>query len=388
MMSRQSNTLAQRGFGLVEIMVGLIIGLIGMLVVMQVYSASEGQKRSTTSGSDALSSGLVALYTPLREARQAGYGLSALNALGCRVRAYNANRVPADFTFPAMAPVIINPVNIPAGDANSDVVMMTYGNSDGYLDGVKFTPKPAALDEFRVQNRSGFRIGNLVMVVEPGLDCTIAQVTNLPASGLCGDVAGIANEVGHNDGTYMDPASGCAAVPSTFNKPGGLGVIYTNGTLYDLGPSPTSVVYAVRNQTLTVCDFMAQDCTDPGKTGDPAVWMPAASHIVSLQAQYGRDTTPITDGVVDLFNKTTPAVALAPPTLGCQWARISAAKLAVLARGTHYDKAVVTTTMPTWSGGIFDTTAVADWDHYRYQVYESVLPLRNVVWMGPQPPPC
>jgi type IV pilus assembly protein PilW len=386
MMIRQSRTFLQQGFGLVEIMVGLLIGLIGMLVVMQVYSASEGQKRSTTSGSDALSSGLIALYTPLREARQAGYGISKLNVLGCTVRAYNANRFPAGFTFPALAPVIINPANIPAGDANSDVVMVTYGNSDGIIDGEPFTLKPAAFDEFRVNNRSGFSIGNLVLAVEPGLDCTIAEVTDLPDSGLCGSSAGAANEVAHNAGTYTSPASGCAVVPANFNRPGGLGVIYGNGTLYDLGPSPSSVVYAVRNQTLTVCDFIAQDCTDPGKTADSTVWLPAASNIISLQAQYGRDTSPVMDGQVDVYNKTTPAAGgFGPLSVNCQWARISAVKLAVLARSTHYDKTVVTTAMPAWSGGAFDATGVSDWNHYRYQVYESVLPLRNIVWLGPQP---
>jgi type IV pilus assembly protein PilW len=380
-MSRQASTLTQRGFGLVEIMVGLLIGLISMLVVMQVYSASEGQKRSTTSGSDAQSSGIIALYTPLREARQAGYGMSNLDVLGCVVRAYNANRVPSTFTFPAMAPVIINPAGIPAGDAGSDVIMVTYGNSNGLVEGVKFMQKPGASAPYQVDNRSGFGVGDLLIAVQSGLDCSIVQVTNLPASGTCGDVAGDPAEVQHNSGTYKSPSATCATVPADWNKPGGLGVTYTSGILYDLGSLPVSVVYAVRNQTLTVCDFLAQDCTDPAKTTDSTVWLPAASHIVSLQAQYGRDTSATMDSIVDVYDKATPTA----PNLNCKWARIPAARMAVLARGVQYEKDVVTTAAPTWTGGAFDTSGVADWNHYRYQVYETVLPLRNIVWLGPQP---
>jgi len=62
------------GFSLVEIMVGMVIGLLSTIVVMQVYATFEGQKRTTTSGSDAQTNGAVALYTVERDARLAGYG--------------------------------------------------------------------------------------------------------------------------------------------------------------------------------------------------------------------------------------------------------------------------------------------------------------------------
>jgi len=37
-----------RGFGLVEIMVGLVIGMITSLIVFQVFEVTERQKRTTT----------------------------------------------------------------------------------------------------------------------------------------------------------------------------------------------------------------------------------------------------------------------------------------------------------------------------------------------------
>ena len=46
-------SLPQRGFGLVEIMVGILIGMLMVLIIFQVYTVSEGQKRTVTSASDA-----------------------------------------------------------------------------------------------------------------------------------------------------------------------------------------------------------------------------------------------------------------------------------------------------------------------------------------------
>jgi len=42
-----------KGFSLVEIMVGLTIGMFGILIMMQVFAIAEETKRTTTSGGDA-----------------------------------------------------------------------------------------------------------------------------------------------------------------------------------------------------------------------------------------------------------------------------------------------------------------------------------------------
>ena len=54
---KHSSITRESGFSLVEIMVGMAIGLLTTLVIMQVFSAFEGQKRSTTGSADAQTSG-------------------------------------------------------------------------------------------------------------------------------------------------------------------------------------------------------------------------------------------------------------------------------------------------------------------------------------------
>ena len=52
----------QAGFTLVEVMIALLIGLIGIIVMMQTFAVSEGFKRTATSGTDAQINGGVGMY--------------------------------------------------------------------------------------------------------------------------------------------------------------------------------------------------------------------------------------------------------------------------------------------------------------------------------------
>ncbi|HVK95151.1 MAG TPA: prepilin-type N-terminal cleavage/methylation domain-containing protein, partial [Noviherbaspirillum sp.] len=60
------------GFSLIEIMVGLAMGMVSMVVIMQVFSVFEGGKRTTTGGADAQSNGAISLYMIERDVRMAG----------------------------------------------------------------------------------------------------------------------------------------------------------------------------------------------------------------------------------------------------------------------------------------------------------------------------
>lgn len=81
-MKKQHTILRQAGFTLAEIMVGLAIGMLATLVILQVFSVFETQKRATTGTADAQTNGSIALYTLGREMQLAGYGLIPFGVAG------------------------------------------------------------------------------------------------------------------------------------------------------------------------------------------------------------------------------------------------------------------------------------------------------------------
>ena len=65
----------QRGISLIELMVGVVIGLIAILVIYQTFAVAEGVKRQTISAGDAQRTGLVAMYLLGSELGNAGSGI-------------------------------------------------------------------------------------------------------------------------------------------------------------------------------------------------------------------------------------------------------------------------------------------------------------------------
>lgn len=127
-MNRRSNNLrikAIGGFSLVEIMVGMVIALFSMIIIAQVFSVSEGVKRTTTSGGDALLNGASSVFELERLLKEAGYGLFSST---------NLSPLPSD---PAGTP----PVVITPGAANaSDSIVLRYRQNWDYG---SFPPDPA-----------------------------------------------------------------------------------------------------------------------------------------------------------------------------------------------------------------------------------------------------
>jgi len=70
----------QAGFSLVDVMVGMLLGLIGTIIIFQVFEQSERVKRTTTGGGDAQQNGIAAVFSLERGLRQAGYGFNASDA--------------------------------------------------------------------------------------------------------------------------------------------------------------------------------------------------------------------------------------------------------------------------------------------------------------------
>jgi len=338
------------GFSLIELMVGLVIGMVALLVVMQVFSLSEGSRRTTVGGDDAQTGGAIAFTSLQRDIRQAGYGINAPNLIGCSVL------LPTGWTVSALAPLTINHASIPAGDANTDTLLVAQGNSSGSPEGDRINAQPSNA-VYAVATTTAFTLGDQI-IAEPANRPTPCNLT-------------------------MEPLVLPPADPNVTVGTGVAGMV--NGALFNLGQRPQVVAYAVRSGNLTTCDYTTNDCSVAANTGDPTVWVPIGENVVSLRAQYGRDTTaPGMDGVVDVFDQTTP-------TTKCEWARMRAVRLALVTRSGQYEKTNVTTASPVWAGSIdssgnpaqpVNLAGLPNWQQYRYKTFETTVPLRNMAWQG------
>jgi type IV pilus assembly protein PilW len=162
-----------------------------------------------------------------------------------------------------------------------------------------------------------------------------------------------------------------------------LGVSYTtNGSIYNLGAGPTRNTYRVANNQLLM-DSMFSTTTS----------LTLADNIVLLKAQYGKDdgvangtvtnaTYVADDGAVDGYSNTMPVTPSATDL-----ARVLSVRMAVVARSAQAEKPSVeggacdtTTAAPTWSGGTLDLSTDVNWKCYRYRVFETTVPMRNLLW--------
>jgi type IV pilus assembly protein PilW len=195
------------------------------------------------------------------------------------------------------------------------------------------------------------------------------QATDLPALP--------ADAIPHIQGNYTDLNG--SNVLTRYNAAAGLPVAYsvwdntaqTGGRVFDFGPSPSVLVYSLNNNQLVMQNLISN------------IQNTVAEDIIQLQAQYGRDTTATADGTVDVWDNTVPATADA-------WSRVLAMRIAVAARSSQFERpdpatgvCNTTTAAPVWSGGTLDVSADASWMCYRYKVFETVVPLRNQIWMQP-----
>ena len=332
----------QRGVSLVEIMIGLVLGMLSVLIVLQVFQRSDGARRAALGGDDAQNSGALALTQLQRELRQGGHGVASFPIIGCDLL------LPNGRTLTALAPVTINHPDIPAGDEDTDTLMVVYGSSGGSPEGSRIVLQPAGAS-YSVPAPGAFQVGDFV----------IASPATRPATCLL----------------QMTTVVSVAA-PNVNTSAGVLGM--ANGRLYNLGRTPRVQVYAVRAQQLTVCDMLASDCARAADADNPAVWVPIGHQVVSLRAQYGRDTTaPAMDAVVDVFDQDAPTTA-------CEWMRVSAVRLAVVARSPQQAAQAVTASAPTWAGSASQPIALdalEDWQQFRYRTFETLVPIRNMTWL-------
>ena len=396
----------QSGFSLVEIMVALVIGMLGVVVILQVFSAFETQRRTTSGGDDAISGGSIALHLLQRDIQHAGWGMSAVNVQACNITGLTE---PAGSSM-LLAPVLINPRNsagaliIPAGDANTDTLVVVSGNG-GVVEGdtiLSDTGGPVGnvvQNSYVVNGVSGFKKADLVVAAPQRRTKTAC---NLKAVKVTGEIGATTRKIDVEGGAPFDVEPGAR--------------------LFNLGQTPVVMAYAIRDGNLTMCNWRKYDCTSTSEANNRTVWVPVASNIVSLRAQYGRDTTPERmRGIVDTWDKTLPTTGISSnpnrDIPACGVMRTSAVRLVLVARSSqpektddwptltkHVSSPVATWTDLSWmalendSGALLGTATAAataaaiklpspdaswpTWQDFRYKVFQTVVPLRNFNQQG------
>ena len=328
----------QAGFTLVEIMVGLAIGLLATLVIMQVFSNFEAQNRTTTSSADAQTNGSIALYNISSEMQTAGYPLTSSTTsspLKCTT-----------LTFGSTGLTGISPVTIADGGTGaSDSITLRYGTTaaGGIASTITAVGSPNPND-VTIDSSLGCNTNDVALITN-GTTCAMTRATAVTSS-----------------------------VPATITLQDTTSVV-VGATVACLG-NWNEVTYAVNNGKLE-------------RNGVPTV-----DGIVDLQAQYGVSSSATSNQVVQWVDAT--GSTWAAPTVTDR-NKIKAIRIAIVARSAQRDPATVTTACSStitaspsglcaWSGSAsspaptIDLSGDPNWQHYRYRVFETIIPLRNVIW--------
>ena len=342
---------AQHGLTLVELLVGLATGLVVLLVVSQVMQSFEGQKRTSTGGNDSQTNGAVALYLLEQEIRMAGYGLFGPEGAYCRngINIYKDGGVVKNAEPFAPARIIDG-----GGGSDSIVLMRSDGAADALpLSIVKNMANPSSI--VTVGSDGGLQEGDLVVLGDRGGNkvCTVMQLSQPPKN------TGNGVNLVHNSGNG-----------SPYNPKDPFPVAYVVGDIAFRYGDGTSFGrrFSVR------CDHLVE--SDPVDVADAAVTCanstPIVAQVVDLQAEYG-----VVDGGALTWRSATGDWAALDAD---ETAQIRAIRVGVVTRHPQFEKtAVPAAQAPAWMGEA-TTDLIAANPNYRHRVFETVIPLRNVVW--------
>lgn len=369
----------QHGFGLVELMVGMAIGLIVTVIIYQVLSTFEGVKRTTTGSAGAQVNGAFSLSAIERDIRAAGWGMPSADVIRCNAyQTYHDNGV-ASGPVPGFPQTPVRIVDGGTAPGASDTVTVLWGSSvranvmDILLQTVQINPPATAAAELQPTTAVGVSsTGGFVWLTDDLGNCTLVRVTGSAPNAVAPATVVLTHA----------PAAGTAAMPNynaTAAYMAGQGWqtgFNANPRIYDVG-ALTQRIFSVVNGTLQSQDFFSSSATTE-----------LATNVVALKAQYGVSAAAGAQNVSAWVSATNGGAGnWATPTLA-DFKRIKAIRLAVVVRSPLRERVggggacTITMAAPvTWPGGpAVDLSNDPDWQCYRYRVFETVVPLRNVLW--------
>ncbi len=339
--------------GLVEIMVGIVVGMLLVLLIFQVYLATETQKRTITASNDAQENASYGLFVLGEDLSRAGNIISASTT--------------ALASCAMLRPI---PVVIAAGATTTDpdTVTVLFGGS-GSLSSPTTLLNNAAVNTsppgaYQVAGPVAYSPNDVIAVAQ-GANCTLSTIN---AGGVSvASSSGIAT-LSHTL-TATSGNNNTAAYGATLAQLVNLGQGDRFGrTLYSVDTTNNTL----RTQSLLPTVLAAT---------------PVISNAVNLKAQFGLDTD--NDGDVDTWQPATGTWSAAnlPLQAATAWQQIRAVRVAIVTRSDKYETDAVT---PGPLGMFCSPSPCAvsmalttDQQHYRYRVMETIVPLRNAVWNAP-----
>ncbi|MBP6637347.1 MAG: PilW family protein [Sulfuritalea sp.] len=323
----------QRGFNLIELLIGLAISLVGLAAVSGVMMTFSKKRTAITQTMATQDNGVMALYRLERDVSQAGYGLAPLQS--CTTVVDGAN------SFVPYGVIIAD-----GGAGVSDTITVQGTNPASGVPGTELTVSGSntmSSSAYNVRSAVGFSVNDRVVATNFLPTCTLTTVT----------------------------AVNTGATPNTISYTPSLTGNSNAGYLVYFGAAGEffSRRYSISTSTLTVGDY-------PLFTASPLV-----DDIVFLKAQYGlADTTSSTT----VTRWLSGATALTSANVG----RVVAIRVGVVARSAARENETIE--QPS-SIVVFqelsDSSATVDAVSYtlpdtrsRYRAYSTIIPLKNVIW--------
>jgi type IV pilus assembly protein PilW len=340
-----------RGIGLVDLMVGLAIGLIAMLIIIKVAVLFESRRRSSAGIADAQLNAASATLIIARELRIAGQGLGPADALGCGI-------VHDLSTLGALS---LQPVQIIDGaNGGPDRLRILASAIPQIISSASLIAAHAASDSAMMLDITlGIAPEHRLLLYEPGKSCALFKATSVPLGGY----------------RVVHQLSSASGLPDHM---AGARVINL-GSLHHLEFSIDANGYLQVNRYLS----------------DANVWQSSAlaSGVVSLQAQYGFDTqsgarssTKVTrwsDTMLDADGNGTTGD-------NSDLRRLIAVRVALVVRSAERSDQGCKASAPQWMAGSASSGKLAltdislnhvnDWRCYRYRILQTEVPLRNLLW--------
>lgn len=388
-----------KGYSLIELMIGVTIGLFGMLAVSQVFVTFNQQRTTSTQTMEAQSNGVMALYLMERDLAQSGYGLMSMQSCEDGDAAVDSDGdgtidndqdihwyyAPAGCTTSCglQTSLSTKPVSIVVGTGNpadgidvaSDTILVQYAKASSGAPGATVLTAQAAssAELFQLASVAGFAIEDIA-VANVANSCTLFQVTNVNT--VDRSLAHITDYTITVSGVTENRTS--AYNPAALPAAPGWETAAADSLIVNLG------ALISRRYSLSADGVLQmQGYTDT----TPATLVEG---IVYMKAQYGLNNAGgSTDKSVDLWTTDLTTITTAGKV---DYSKVLAVRVGVVARSPLYEKDAVDapttlTVLPEIldAGGVTigaELTYTVPDDHFRYKVYSTIIPLRNVIWGG------